>query len=70
MSGIKKDIAFGGQIGGYVLPPLSARQGSPRAPKKQVGDINRILDGDLDGFIKTYLMELERVAGRPSQTTT
>jgi hypothetical protein len=22
-----------------------------------VGDINRVLDGDIDGFIKTYLMK-------------
>jgi peptide chain release factor 2 len=25
--------------------------------KFEVGDVNRILDGDLDGFIKTYLMQ-------------
>ena len=24
--------------------------------KMEVGDVNRVLDGDLDGFIKTYLM--------------
>jgi peptide chain release factor 2 len=25
--------------------------------KFEVGDVNRVLDGDLDGFIKTYLMK-------------
>jgi peptide chain release factor 2 len=25
--------------------------------KHQVGDVERVLDGDLDGFIKTYLMQ-------------
>jgi peptide chain release factor 2 len=25
--------------------------------KEQVGDINRVLDGDLDVFIKAYLMK-------------
>ena len=25
--------------------------------KEQVGDVNRVLDGDIDGFIKTYLMK-------------
>ena len=25
--------------------------------REQVGDVNRILDGDLDGFIKAYLMK-------------
>jgi len=23
----------------------------------EVGDVNRVLDGDLDGFIKTYVMQ-------------
>ena len=25
--------------------------------KEQTGDVNRVLDGDIDGFIKTYLMK-------------
>jgi peptide chain release factor 2 len=25
--------------------------------KEEVGDVNRVLDGDLDGFIKAYLMK-------------
>jgi peptide chain release factor 2 len=25
--------------------------------KEQVGDVNRVLDGDLDVFIKSYLMK-------------
>jgi peptide chain release factor 2 len=25
--------------------------------KEQVGDVNRVLDGDIDGFIKSYLMK-------------
>ena len=25
--------------------------------KVEVGDVNRVLDGDLDSFIKTYLMQ-------------
>jgi peptide chain release factor 2 len=24
--------------------------------KEEVGDVNRVLDGDIDSFIKTYLM--------------
>ena len=30
--------------------------------KYQVGDVNRVLDGDIDEFIKTYLME--KASGR------
>ena len=25
--------------------------------KEQVGDVNRVLDGDIDGFIKAFLMK-------------
>ena len=25
--------------------------------KFEIGDVNRVLDGDLDGLIKTYLMQ-------------
>ena len=25
--------------------------------KEQVGDVNRVLDGDIDAFIKSYLMK-------------
>ena len=35
--------------------------------KEQVGDVNRILDGDLDQFIKTYLMK--KAAGTLSAAT-
>ena len=34
--------------------------------KEQVGDVNRVLDGDIDGFIKTYLMK--KAAGALTET--
>ena len=54
ISGVKKDIAFGNQIRSYVLHPYQLVK--DHRTKEQVGDINRVLDGDIDVFIKTYLM--------------
>ncbi len=55
IGGIKRDIAFGSQIRSYVLHPYQLVK--DHRTKEQVGDINRVLDGDLDQFIKTYLMQ-------------
>ena len=55
IGGTKKDIAFGSQIRSYVLHPYQMVK--DHRTKEQVGDINRVLDGDLDQFIKAYLMQ-------------
>ena len=55
ISGVKKDIAFGNQIRSYVLHPYQLVK--DHRTKEQVGDINRVLDGDIDGFIKKFLMK-------------
>jgi peptide chain release factor 2 len=55
ISGVKKDIAFGHQIRSYVLAPY--RMVKDHRTKEQVGDPDRVLEGDLDGFIKAYLMK-------------
>jgi len=55
LGGEKKDIAFGSQIRSYVLHPYQMIK--DHRTKFQVGDINRILDGDLDEFIKAYLLK-------------
>jgi peptide chain release factor 2 len=54
ISGVKKDIAFGSQIRSYVLHPYQLVK--DHRTKEQVGDPNRVLDGDIDVFIKSYLM--------------
>ena len=54
IGGEKKDIAFGSQIRSYVLHPYQMVK--DHRTKEQVGDVNRVLEGDLDSFIKTYLM--------------
>ena len=54
LGGEKKYIAFGSQIRSYVLHPYQLIK--DHRTKEEVGDVNRVLDGDIDGFIKTYLM--------------
>ncbi len=65
IGGAKKDIAFGSQIRSYVLQPYQMIK--DHRTKMEVGDVNRVLDGDLDGFIKTYLMR--KAAGTLGQAS-
>ena len=65
LGGEKKDIAFGSQIRSYVLHPYQLAK--DHRTKEEVGDVNRVLDGDLDGFIKVYLMrKASGTLGQPS----
>ena len=54
ISGEKKGIAFGSQIRSYVLHPYQMVK--DHRTKETVGDVTRVLDGDLDPFITAYLM--------------
>jgi peptide chain release factor 2 len=55
LGGEKRDIAFGNQIRSYVLQPYQMIK--DHRTKVEIGDVSRVLDGDLDGFIKAYLMQ-------------
>ena len=55
LGGEKRDIAFGSQIRNYVLQPYQLVK--DLRTKEQTGDVNRVLDGDIDQFIKAYLMK-------------
>ncbi len=54
IGGEKRAIDFGSQIRSYVLHPY--RLVKDHRTKQEVGDVDRVLDGDLDGFIKSLLM--------------
>jgi peptide chain release factor 2 len=55
IGGEKRDIAFGSQIRSYVLQPYQMIK--DHRTKMAVGDVQRVLDGDVDPFIKTYLLK-------------
>ena len=50
----KMDISFGSQIRSYVMQPY--RLIKDHRTKFEVGDVDRVLDGDLDPFIRSYLL--------------
>ena len=50
----KRDISFGSQIRTYTLQPY--RLIKDHRTKFEMGDVDRVLDGDLDPFIRNYLL--------------
>jgi len=50
----KLEINFGSQIRSYVLQPY--RMVKDHRTKVEIGDVDRVLDGDLQPFIRAYLL--------------
>jgi peptide chain release factor 2 len=59
----KLDIKFGSQIRSYVLQPY--RMAKDHRTKVEVGDVDRVLDGYLEPFIRGYLL-MRRNGGVPA----
>jgi peptide chain release factor 2 len=55
IKGPKKDISWGNQIRSYVLQPY--RMVKDLRTGYEVGDADRVLDGDLDPFIEAFLKQ-------------
>jgi peptide chain release factor 2 len=56
--GEAQDVNFGSQIRSYVLHPYTMVK--DHRTDYEMGDANRVLDGDLDGFIRAYLLRAAR----------
>jgi peptide chain release factor 2 len=52
--GDAQDVNFGSQIRSYVLHPYTMVK--DHRTDHEVGDANRVLEGDLDGFVRAYLL--------------
>ncbi len=63
----KLDISFGSQIRSYVMQPY--RLIKDHRTKFEVGDVDRVMDGDLDPFIRNYLLAKRmKILGLPVST--
>ncbi len=59
--GEAQDVNFGSQIRSYVLHPYSMAK--DHRTGHEMGDVQRVLDGDLDGFVRAYLLKSASSAG-------
>ncbi len=57
----KADISWGNQIRSYVFQPYTMV--NDHRTELKVGDVHRIMDGDLDAFIHAFLKQAGRAAG-------
>ena len=66
LSGDKREVAFGSQIRTYTLAPYQLVK--DERTRFETGNVQSVLDGDLDGFIEAYL-QWRRGSARPLGNT-
>jgi peptide chain release factor 2 len=57
----QKEIAWGSQIRSYVMQPY--RLIKDHRTKHEMGNVDAVLDGDLDSFVEAYLLNPEAQEG-------
>jgi peptide chain release factor 2 len=62
--GEAQDVNFGSQIRSYVMHPYSMVK--DHRTGHEMGDVQRVLDGDLDGFVRAYLLKAASKAAQPA----
>ena len=58
IKGVQKEIAWGSQIRSYVFMPYTMVK--DHRTGYETGNVNAVMDGDLDGFINAYLKALSQ----------
>jgi len=58
--GEAQDVNFGSQIRSYVQHPYTLVKDTRTG--YEMGDVQRVLDGDLDGFVRAYLLRAATAA--------
>ena len=58
INGVQKEIAWGSQIRSYVFMPYTMVK--DHRTGYETGNVNAVMDGDLDGFIHAYLKALSQ----------
>ena len=56
LKGVQSDISFGSQIRSYIFHPYTLVK--DHRTNAEVGNINAVMDGDIDIFISTYLKKM------------
>ena len=55
IKGVQKEIGWGSQIRSYVFMPYTLAK--DHRTNYEMGNINAVMDGDIDGFINAYLKQ-------------
>ena len=58
IKGVQKEITWGSQIRSYVFMPYTMVK--DHRTDYETGNVNAVMDGDLDGFINAYLKDLSQ----------
>lgn len=59
LKGTQKDIAWGSQIRSYVFCPYTMVK--DHRTNYEVGNVESVMDGNLNGFIESYLKMINKI---------